>query len=177
MLLGALNRVVQYIKKGILKAKYKGLISFKDRISLGKNTEIVSQDSGRISFGKIVTASNVRLSCVGGDLNIGNCFINRNVMIVCRNKVHIGDGVEFGPNVVVYDHDHEFDKSGVVGKKFKLGEVYIGNNCWIGAGAIILRNTHIGDGTVIGAGTVVKGDIPPHSVIYNERKIISKALE
>ena len=38
--------------------------------------------------------------------------------------------------------------------------ITIGNNVWIGAGAIILAGTTIGDNTVIGAGSVVKGDIP-----------------
>ena len=42
--------------------------------------------------------------------------------------------------------------------------VHIGNNCWIGAGSIILPGVTIGDNTVIGAGSVVTKDIPANVV-------------
>ena len=42
--------------------------------------------------------------------------------------------------------------------------IHIGENCWIGAGSIILPGVTIGDHTVIGAGSVVIKDIPDHVV-------------
>lgn len=45
------------------------------------------------------------------------------------------------------------------------GEVVIGNNCFIGMNAIILKNTTIGDNCIIGAGAVVTGNIPKNSVV------------
>jgi acetyltransferase-like isoleucine patch superfamily enzyme len=45
-----------------------------------------------------------------------------------------------------------------------LGEVIIGDDVWIGAGAKILMNSRIGDGAVIGANAVVIGDIPPYAI-------------
>ena len=44
--------------------------------------------------------------------------------------------------------------------------MHIGNNVWIGAGAIILPGVTIGDNTVIGAGSVVTKDIPANSVAF-----------
>lgn len=44
------------------------------------------------------------------------------------------------------------------------GEVVIGNNCFIGYNALILKDTHIGDNVIIGARSVVKGNIPPNTV-------------
>lgn len=44
------------------------------------------------------------------------------------------------------------------------GDVVIGNDVWIGYGAMIVR-ARIGDGCIIGAGAVVRGDIPPYSIV------------
>ena len=53
--------------------------------------------------------------------------------------------------------------------KFKTAPITIGNNVWMGANALILRGTTIGDNTVVGGGTVVKGDFPANSVIIQKR--------
>ena len=50
----------------------------------------------------------------------------------------------------------------------------IGNDVWIGAGAVILRGTTIGDKAVIGAGSIVKGNVPAGSVFYQKRETIIK---
>ncbi|MCD7710451.1 MAG: hypothetical protein LUI04_03750 [Porphyromonadaceae bacterium] len=51
----------------------------------------------------------------------------------------------------------------------------IGDNCFIGAGAIILPGSRIGDNVIIGAGAVVKGEIPSNSVVIgNPCKILKK---
>ena len=53
---------------------------------------------------------------------------------------------------------------------FSEGKVKIGNDCWIGTGVIILKNTTIGDGCIIGAGIVVSGDIPPNTVLKKSKE-------
>lgn len=63
-------------------------------------------------------------------------------------------------------------------KKTKVGQVNIGNNCFIGWGAIILPNIKIGNNCIIGAGTIVTRDIPDNSVVTgNPAKIIGKTDE
>ncbi len=90
--------------------------------------------------------------------------------MICRKKISIGDNVIFGPGVTIYDHDHVFSYQGI-GQGFRHGEVVIENGCWIAANVTILRNTHIGEGCVIGAGAVVKGNIPPHSLVTSDRSM------
>ena len=98
-----------------------------------------------------------------------NVFFNHNCMIVCQNKITIGDEVQFGPNVFLYDHDHDYkDENGLKSGKFKVGTIEIGNNVWIGANSIILRNTKIGNNCVIAAGSVIKGEFPDNTVVYQE---------
>lgn len=144
---------------------------------LGKRTNI-STKNGKIEFGfGFVSSTNTAFSAVdGGEMKIGERVrVNRNSIFICRDKITIGNHCTFGPNVCIYDHDHIFGIEGVK-QGYRCGEVVIHDNCWIGAGVIILRNTHIGEGCIIGAGCIVKGSIPPHSLVTMDRKLIIKEI-
>lgn len=161
------------IKNFIYKIKYGKRFNVKS-VDLEKNSGFkIVGDAGKISVGEgLRLRSNTYVISAGGDIKIGKyCFFNRNCNLVSRKSVTIGDNVSFGPNVAVFDHDHRFDEEKVYNTEYKTGDIVIENGCWIGAGVIILRNTHIGRGSVIGAGTVVKGVIPPHSIVTNERTL------
>lgn len=99
-----------------------------------------------------------------------NVSINHGCMIVCHEKIEIGDDVQFSPNVMLYDHDHDFRTiGGLKEMKYKTSPIKIGNNVWIGANSIILRGSVIGNGAIIGAGSVVKGEIPAGKVFIQKR--------
>lgn len=135
---------------------------------------------GAICVGKRLNmyGNTVLLSLEDGKLKIGNAvYFNRNCNVVCRHSIEIGDECRFGPNVCVYDHDHQYSKDGVT-DEFKLGSVKIGKKCWFGANAVILRDSIIGEGCVIGAGVIFKGELPPHSIVYyNKKNLIIKKIE
>lgn len=107
----------------------------------------------------------------GASLSIGNDIsVNHGCMIVCRDNIEIGDYVQFGPNVLIYDHDHDYRaEGGVKAGKFVTSPVKIGNNVWIGANSVILRGTEIGDNCVFGAGSIIKGKYDSDSVIVQKR--------
>lgn len=108
----------------------------------------------------------------GAEVHIGsNTSFNHGCMVICHEKIVIGNDVQFGPNTLVYDHDHDFRKeNGLKELKYKTSPVEIGNNVWIGANTVILRGTRIGDNCVIGAGAVVKGVFPDNSIIIQDRQ-------
>lgn len=118
-------------------------------------------------------------SADGGVLKIGDrTSFNVGCMAVCRKKITIGKNVMFGPNVMIYDHDHNIDsKVGFRDSGYLLGEVDIGDSSWIGAGSIILRGTHIGRNCVIAAGSVVKGNVPDNTVLIQKRVNMYKEIE
>lgn len=92
-----------------------------------------------------------------------NVYANFNLTLVDDTDIYVGDGVLFGPNVVaVAGHPVDPDLRRKVAQ-FNL-PVHIGNNVWIGAGAIILPGIAIGDNSVIGAGSVVTKDVPANVV-------------
>jgi acetyltransferase-like isoleucine patch superfamily enzyme len=66
-----------------------------------------------------------------------------------------------GPFCYITDHDHGHDAGRLVSEQpLVSAPVRIGNDVWIGAGAIILKGVTIGDGAIVGAGAVVTGDVP-----------------
>lgn len=96
-----------------------------------------------------------------------NCFFNNDCSIVAMKSVIIGEGTLLGENVKIYDHNHKFNRSKIPIKKqgFSVGEVYIGNHCWIGSNVVILKGSHIGNNCVIGAGCVINGNIPDNTIV------------
>jgi acetyltransferase-like isoleucine patch superfamily enzyme len=134
--------------------------------------------SGKLKIGKgfgMNTGSYIAI-VDNGNVSIGdNVSINRNSMIISHDAITIGNGCSIGPNVLIYDHDHIFGPNGIE-KGYKTAPVLIGDNCWIGGGAIILRGTTIGDGCVIGAGAIVKGNIPPYSLVISDRELVIRPM-
>jgi acetyltransferase-like isoleucine patch superfamily enzyme len=70
------------------------------------------------------------------------------------------------------------EASGVEGYQPSRGDVVIGNDVWIGFGAIILSGVQIGDGAVVGAGAVVSKDVPPYAVVAgNPAEVMKKRFD
>ncbi len=114
----------------------------------------------------------------GSNIFLGERFYaNHNCVMLDVAKVTIGDNVMLGPNVQIYTTTHPLDPiERATGKEF-CAEVTIGNNCWIGGGAIILPGVSIGDNSVIGAGSVVTKDIPANVVAVGNPCVVLKNIE
>ena len=91
-------------------------------------------------------------------------YANFHLTLVDDTDIYVGDDTMFGPNVTVATAGHPILPI-LREQVYQYNmPVFIGRNCWIGAGAILLPGVHIGDGTVIGAGSVVTKDIPANVV-------------
>lgn len=118
--------------------------------------------------------------------NKGKLLIGKNVgmsstAIVCQKQIEIGDNVNIGGNVVIYDTDfhslHPNDRiereKDILGTKIK--PVKIGDNVFIGAHSTILKGVTIGKNVVIGACSVITKDIPDDEIwAGNPAKCIRK---
>jgi maltose O-acetyltransferase len=91
-------------------------------------------------------------------------YANVGCVILDCNTVDIGDGVLFGPYVQVYTAFHPTNPAARLSKCELAAPIRVGNNVWIGGGAIILPGVNIGDNTTIGAGSVVAADLPDNVV-------------
>lgn len=109
----------------------------------------------------------------GKHTKIGNNFFgNFNLTVQDDAEVTIGDRCNFGPNVTIVTPVHPMlpnERNLMLtadGKEKHLcyaKPVHIGNDCWFGACVTVCSGVTIGDNCVIGAGSVVTGDIPPNS--------------
>lgn len=82
-----------------------------------------------------------------------------------QGRVSIGDDVLFGPEVMVTAATYRFnDGHPVTAQAMDEADITIGNDVWLGTRAIVLAGATIGDGAIIGAGALVKGDIPAMAI-------------
>jgi len=91
-------------------------------------------------------------------------YMNFGCVVLDCSEVRIGDGVLCGPYVQIYAACHPTDPETRKTGRELGAPVHIGNNVWVGGGAIICGRVRIGDNTTIGAGSVVVGDIPANVV-------------
>ena len=104
-----------------------------------------------------------------------NVFFNFNCCILDVMKVEIGNQVLIGPNVQIYTATHPLDAKTRNSLLEFAKPVTIGNDVWIGGGAIICPGVTIGDGVVIAAGAVVTKSVPKNVVVGgNPAKIIKE---
>jgi acetyltransferase-like isoleucine patch superfamily enzyme len=114
----------------------------------------------------------------GVRIRIGNGnYFNRNVMIDACGLVQIGDNNMFGPDVYITDSNHTFGFGlSPQNQSMQVGEVKIGNRCWIGAKSVILKGVELGDECVVGAGAVVTKSFPRGSVVVGVPARQSRAV-
>ena len=115
----------------------------------------------------------------GSNIFLGKDFYaNFNCVMLDVNTIEIGNNVMFAPNVQVYTAGHPLDVKGRVEDGIEFGlAIKIGNNVWVGGGAIICPGVSIGDNTVIGAGSVVCKNIPANVVAAGNPCRIIKKIE
>ncbi len=88
-------------------------------------------------------------------------FMNYGCVVLDCNRVTIGDRVLFGPNVQVYTATHPLSPEERAAGWEMAHPITIGDDVWIGGGAILCPGVTIGSGATIGAGSVVTRDVPP----------------
>ncbi|MBQ7526015.1 MAG: sugar O-acetyltransferase, partial [Abditibacteriota bacterium] len=93
-----------------------------------------------------------------------NVYANFNLTLVDDTDIYIGDNVLIGPNVVLDAGTHPVaPEYRALQYQYNL-PVRIGNNVWIGANSVVLPGVTVGNGSIIGAGSVVTKDVPENVI-------------
>ena len=159
--------------KGILRIQNK-----KGKNKIVNNVLINSADwANPIGF-----IGKTNLKVIGtGSIKVGNDVGISCTSFVASSKIIIGDRVLIGAGVKIYDTDfHSLDKKERFSDMRKrenvcTKEIQIGNDCFIGAGTMILKGVQIGDNVVVGANSVVTGKLESNAIYAgNPAKIIRK---
>ncbi len=113
----------------------------------------------------------------GYNIQLGdNVFINFNCCILDVMPVTIGSNVMFGPNVQIYTATHPLESNARNSGREFAKAITIGNDVWLGGGAIICPGITIGNGAVIGAGAVVTKDVPENVFVGGNPAKVIKAI-
>lgn len=158
-----------------VKVQFGFLVTAGKSLILEDNVILNALSHKGINLGDNVTiAKNSVLQCTGVIANKGvgikignNSAVGANSYLGGQGGIEIGNDVIMGPNVNIFSENHKYNNLDIPIRK--QGEtrkgVIINDNCWIGAGSIILDGVEIGEGCVVAAGSVVTKSIPPNSVV------------
>lgn len=145
---------------------------FGENISIGDYTTLICSSDKKIDI------STWQTDKLNGSISLGNyILISPGTSIRSAESIDIGDSTMIASDVVITDSDWHgiYDRTDYVATP---KPVKIHKNVWIGERSIILKGTQIGENSIIGAGSVVHGDIPPNSVYAgNPAKEVKKLDE
>ncbi len=177
------------------------IIGFKNRfgekVFLAENAQVQWRllrinNGNRLRVGKdSIVGSSIVFEADEGNVSIGErTFVGRS-HLVCHSNIIIGDDVLISWGVTIVDHNsHSIAWPGrtndVLNWKDGIKDwsvvnrapVIIENKVWVGFNAIILKGVTIGEGSIVGAGSVVTKDVPPYTIVAgNPARIIRELTE
>jgi carbonic anhydrase/acetyltransferase-like protein (isoleucine patch superfamily) len=92
-------------------------------------------------------------------------YINRHSILDAAERLEIGRECAIGPGCYLTDHDHKFSQNASpLSLPLVSLPTRIEDRVWLGANVVVLKGVTIGEGTVVGAGSVVTKSLPPHCV-------------
>ena len=114
---------------------------------------------------------------LGYNIHVGNNFYaGYNCTILDMAPVTIGNDCMLGPNVGIYTAGHSIEP--VDRNKTGYGlPIQLGNNVWIGGSSVILAGIHIGDNSIVAAGSVVTKDVPADTIVGGNPARIIKPIQ
>lgn len=161
------GKLASSARKSVLRVSLAGL-RFGPGAHLSRLTQITTLDGGRITLGaQVHLAEGARLACRAGQITIGaRSFVGVGSILTARDSIQIGVDCQIAEYVSIRDQDHRTGTGQPLAQsEFDTAPIRIGNNVWIGAGAVILKGVSIGDNAVIGARAVVTRDVPADTTV------------
>lgn len=117
--------------------------------------------------GNIATVNRKAFFGNGKNVVIGdNSGLGENCQI--PNDIKIGNNVMIGPNLTIYSVNHRYERVDIPMCEQGVSEfkrTVIGDDCWIGGHVIFTPGHHLGDGCIVGAGSVVTKSFDSYSIV------------
>ena len=144
---------------------------FGERISIGKCVNVIASPERRVRM------SVWPLRDGEGEITIGDyCLVCPGVRLGAAVGIHIGDNTMLASNVYVTDSDWHDIYNRIVPCQ-NPAAVRVENNAWIGDSAIVCKGVTIGENSIVGAGAVVAGDVPPNTIVAGNPAQVVKHLD
>lgn len=106
----------------------------------------------------------------------GSFVGHRSLFMGGNSQIIIGTNCDISSNVSLITGSHKISEYGRRAGDGFSKDITIGNNVWIGYGAILLSNIKIGDGSIVAAGSLVNKDVPPNCIVGGNPARIIKYL-
>lgn len=157
------------------------LISPSAQISPLADIEDSSRGTRIVIGDNVVIDAFVKIKPAGGsgDVNIGaGCFINAGCVLYSGNGITLGKQVLIAANCTLAPTNHEYrDPDRPIREQGFLpsrGGIIVEDDVWIGANCVLLDGARIGRGAVIGAGSVVRGELPAFSISTGSPAVVRR---
>jgi acetyltransferase-like isoleucine patch superfamily enzyme len=135
-------------------------------VTVGRGCRLILDPGGQLVLadGCAVDDGSTLAVYRGGRLALGaGCFVGHHATLAARDSVEVGAGTFLAELVSVRDHDHAVGLPPSSGE-VEVTPVRIGADAWLGAKVTVLRGARVGARTVVGANSVVRGDLPANVV-------------
>lgn len=150
------------------------------RMRLGGGAHLVISNQATMNVGPGFKARRDLTLVVLGTLEIGaEMFCNRGVVLAAADRIHIGDQVRIGERSSIIDHNHVVEPVRDIEARmqsYETAPITIGDRVLIGANCTILAGSEIGEDSVIAAGAVVRGPIPPRVIAAGVPATVKRSL-
>lgn len=138
------------------------------RVKIGRN--VVIRRGSELKFNGVAHIGDKNsITARGGRIVFGERFASNEDVIINADiggSIVFGDDCLIGPRVIFRTANHAFSntKSTIASQGHTFGDIVVEDDVWIGANTVVLPGVRIGEGSVVGAGSVVTRDIAPFSV-------------
>ena len=157
-------------------------ISLGDNVRICDDVTLIARGEGGITLGNGVWLNErVYLDTESADTGYikieDKVYIGTGTTLFGHKGLEIGDNVLLAQNITLTPYSHIFDdpERNIITQGGHSEKVTIGRDSYIGMGVDIMYSGNIGEGSVVGAGSVVVKSIPPYSVaVGNPAKVIKK---
>jgi acetyltransferase-like isoleucine patch superfamily enzyme len=157
------------LRLGWLKLRFRGRLQTDGLTFVGPGVTLEIGKGGRVMLGRWSWVGHgCKIRAHEGEVQIGaKTVIGQECTISAFQHVSIGRECVVADRVMLIDFDHGITE---IERPIRLQGIYkrdvrVGNNCWIGYGACVLRGVTVGDNSVIGTSAVVTKDVPDNAVV------------
>ncbi len=172
---GRLVAAVLHLEATGVESRLRGILHYPARptarIFIGRNVQFVG-DRGRISLSRNVTFygnAYVDVNRVGAHLRIGErTHIDQFTVLYAQGGITIGSRCAIASGVIIYSQTNQYRAEplrDVIEQPVVYAPVSIGDDVWMGAGAVVLPGVSVGSHAVVAAGAVVRKDVPEWAIV------------
>ncbi len=129
------------------------------RVTTGRGAAWHLGDRVSLGNGVVLSVGRQASLILGDDVKIMDyTIVGTEESILIENRAQIAE------HCTIRDHDHDTSAASMHNATLVCAPIRIGQDAWIGRGVAVLRGSDVGEGTVVGANAVVRGEIPSNTI-------------